>query len=176
MPNRSFCSQHSVWAVTLTTATLTSVLVGFAFAISSWDLTPNLHATCDTKYDPAFWQRLTQLLVHETIILCLVSPAVRPNTRDRIRLPGRGWFLAAVAASALTQVLATVSYAATCGNPGWTASLFMEWLADVTLVGAAAQLAGGIARPRRRSVSPSIHMQPMHARTRTPTPAAGSEP
>lgn len=174
----SFFSQHSVWAVTLTTATLTSVLLGFAAAISSSAAAPALHTTCDTKYDPAFWQRLSQLLVHETILLCLVSPAVRPHTRDRIRLPGRGWFFAAAASSALTSVLATVSYAAACGNPGWTAALFMGWLADVALVGAAAQLAGGIARSRRRSVSSSIHMRRMHASTRTPTPTptAGAQP
>lgn len=178
MFDRSFCSQHSVWAVTLMTATLTSVLLGFAIATSSRDQTPALHATCDTKNDPAFWQRLTQLLVHETVLLCLVSPVVRPHTRDRIRLlPGRAWFLAAVALSALTQVLSTVSYAAACGNSGWTAALFMEWLADVTLVGAAAQLAGGIARPRGRSSSPSIRMRPFQAaRTRTPTPGTGPQP
>ncbi|KAK7935621.1 hypothetical protein PG985_001116 [Apiospora marii] len=170
----SFCSQHLVWAATLATATLTSVLLGFAAVISSWGTTPALHATCDTKNDPAFWRRLAQLLLHETVLLCLVSPAVRPYTRDRIRIPGRAWFLAAVALSALTQVLATVSYAAACGNPGWTAALFMEWMADVTLVGAAAQLAGGIARPRPRSGSPSIQSGPFH--THTPTPATGAQP
>ncbi|KAK8034543.1 hypothetical protein PG993_009538 [Apiospora rasikravindrae] len=89
----SACSQHSVWLVTLTTATFTSILLGFAVAISSSQSTPDLHATCNTKYDPAFWQRLAQLFVHLAVLMCLVSPAMRPHTRDRIRLPGGGLVL-----------------------------------------------------------------------------------
>ncbi|KAK8066506.1 hypothetical protein PG997_013253 [Apiospora hydei] len=154
MPDRSACSQHSVWLVTLATATFTSVLLGFAVALSTSPSAPALHATCATKSDPAFWQRLAQLFVHLAVLACLVSPAVRPHTRDRVRLsPGRGWFFAAVGLSALAQVLSLASYAAACWNSGWTAALFMGWIADVTLLGAAAQLAGGIARSRRRSSS-----------------------
>ncbi|KAK8038001.1 hypothetical protein PG994_014768 [Apiospora phragmitis] len=174
MPERSTFSQHSVWIVTLTTASFTSVLLGFAVAIASSPSTPPLHATCVTKYDPGFWQRLAQLFVHETVLLCLVSPAVRPHTRDRVRLPGRGWFFAAVGASVLTSVLALVSYASACRNPGWTAALFMEWIADVALVGAAAQLVGGIARSRGRSGSATVYMSRSRTRARAPTPAAGT--
>ncbi|KAK7966581.1 uncharacterized protein PG986_000858 [Apiospora aurea] len=170
MLDRSACSQHTVWLVVLVTATLTSIFLGFAVAISSSPSAPALHATCATKSDPVFWQRLAQLFVHLALLACLVSPAVRPHTRDCVRLsaPGRGWFFAAVGLSALARVLSLVSYAAACGNPGWTAALFMGWIADVTLLGAAAQLAGGITRSRRRSSSSgTFAMGPI----RTPAPA-----
>ncbi|KAK8855678.1 hypothetical protein PGQ11_011590 [Apiospora arundinis] len=165
MPDRSTCSQHSVWVVTLTTAVFTSILLGFAVAISTSTTMPALHPTCDTKYDPLFWQRLTQLFVHETVLLCLISPAVRQHTRDRIHLPGRPWFFLAVVCSAVFEVLAVTCYAAACWNPGWTAAIFMDWVADVTLVGAAAQLAGGIARSRQRPRSTMV----LSSRSATPS-------
>ncbi|KAK8100791.1 uncharacterized protein PG998_007806 [Apiospora kogelbergensis] len=153
MPGRSACSQQLVWTISLTTGASTSVLLGFAIAVSTSSTTPALHPTCETIHDPMFWQQLTQLSMHCAILLCLVSPAVRPHTRDRIRLPGRPWFFTAVACSALFRVVSVVCYAAACWNPGWTAAMFMEWIADVALLGAAAQLAGGIARSSRHSGS-----------------------